>query len=183
MNDPIASAASGAIHQKRRLRNTVATPRHCSRKLAPSGCAGVSGTTMKMSAAAANVAMARATKTPRQDMIVSAASTGEVASNAPVPPATIIQPDSDACLSGGYQVAIAFSGAIRHTATPAPIRPRASASPVSPSLAANASAPIPAIDQQHRLDAARAVAIEQDAGRNLQRAEREEVRAGEQPQR
>jgi hypothetical protein len=67
-----------------------------------------------------------------------------VASNAPVPPATIIQPANDARRSTGYHVAIAFRGAIRQTATPAPINARETTRPATLSAIANASAPVPA---------------------------------------
>ena len=55
--------------------------------------------------------------------------------------ATIIQPESEACRSAGYQVAIALSGAIRPTDTPAPISARPSPRPASVSLRAKHNAP------------------------------------------
>ena len=65
-----------------------------------------------------------------------------MATNAPVLPATIIQPPSDACRSRGAQVAIAFSGAIRQVATPSPINARATSNPPSLSAKAKTSAPL-----------------------------------------
>ena len=38
MNDPMPTAASGAIHQKRRLAKISRTPRHCDAN--PGGCSG-----------------------------------------------------------------------------------------------------------------------------------------------
>ena len=75
----------------------------------------------------------------------SASSSGAVATSAPAPPAAMIQPASEACRSGGYQVAIAFIGAIRQTATPSPISARAPSSAASLPANANASAPDAAI--------------------------------------
>ena len=74
-----------------------------------------------------------------------AAASGAVDSSAPAPPATIIHPESEAWRSAGYHAAIALSGAMRQTATPAPINARASVSPPTLSLPANASAPQPAM--------------------------------------
>ena len=74
-------------------------------------------------------------------MTRSASSTGTVASSAPMPPATMIQPEYDAWRSGGNQVASAFSGAIRQAHTPAPITARAIARPASDSAEANNAAP------------------------------------------
>ena len=184
MNDPVAIAPSGAIHQKRAL------PKHAS-SLRPIGAAtrptrerrGVSGTTKKIHSADAKVAAASATKMPRQESTDSAAASGAVDSSAPMPPATIIQPASEACRSAGYQVAMALSGAIRHTATPAPISARARTSPARLSLAAKASAPNPRSRKQHRLDAPRPEAVEQHPRRELHRCESDEVSAGQEAQR
>src|SRR5215831_15614512 len=144
MNDPLLTVASGASHQNRELKKTLLTPRHCSTKPDACGLAGASGTMRKIAAAAAKVESARTTKTPRHVNTERAAASGAVASNAPTPPATIIQPASDACLSGEYHSAIAFNGAIRQTATPAPMSTRANARPDRPSLTAKRSAPHPA---------------------------------------
>ena len=81
----------------------------------------------------------------RQSTTRSASSTGTVASSAPTPPATMIQPAYDAWRSGGYHAAIAFSGAIRHAHTPAPMTARATVSPATFRDAANSAAPIAAI--------------------------------------
>ncbi len=54
----------------------------------------------------------------RQPATRNAYSSGVVAASAPKPPATMIQPASDPCRSGGCHTAIAFSGAIRHAHTP-----------------------------------------------------------------
>ena len=51
--------------------------------------------------------------------------------SAPEPPATIIQPDNDACRSRGNHAAMAFNGAIRHAHTPSPITARAKPKPGS----------------------------------------------------
>ena len=64
------------------------------------------------------------------------------AASAPALPAVMIQPASDACRSRGIHAAIAFSGAIRQTATPAPISARATTSPVADSASAKRSAPV-----------------------------------------
>src|SRR5450755_2406910 len=104
----------------------------------------MSGTVRKRSAAAAKVATASTTNIARQDITASAATSGAVASSEPAPPATIIQPDKDACRSDGYHMAMALRGAMRHTAEPRPISARASARPDRLSLAAKASAPHPA---------------------------------------
>src|SRR5438046_10114602 len=98
-----------------------------------------------MHRAEANVGTARTTKIPRQERRVNAAASGAVESKAPIPPATIIQPASDACRSPEYQVAIALSGAMRQTETPAPISARAIASQARSSLARKANAPQPPI--------------------------------------
>src|SRR2546428_5316214 len=145
MNEPVAIAPSGATHQKRALPNTFFTPAHRSFHPATRERAGVSGTTQTMHSAEAKVAAASATKIPRQERRINAAASGAVESKAPIPPATIIQPASDACRSAEYQVAMALSGAMRQTDTPAPISARAIASPARSSLAAKASAPQPAI--------------------------------------
>src|SRR5436853_7612844 len=125
MNEPMAAAVSGATHQKRGLRNTFRTPRHC--ELQPGVCAdgAMSGTKRKIDAAAAKTATASATKIPRHDRTDSAAANGSVDNRAPHPPATIIHPPRDAWRSREYHVAIALSGAIRHTDTPAPMSARA----------------------------------------------------------
>ena len=104
----------------------------------------MSGTRKKIADAATNVATASKTKTPRHDITDSAAASGSVDSSAPQPPATIIQPPRDACRSREYHIAIAVSGAIRQTETPAPMSARENASSEIASLAANASAPQPA---------------------------------------
>src|ERR1700675_4883983 len=96
MHEPVTTAATGHSHQKRALRNTLCTPRHCALQPAASGCAGVSGITTKIAAAAAKVRHANTTKIPRHDSTDSAAATGSVANSAPTPPATIIHPARDA---------------------------------------------------------------------------------------
>ena len=103
--------------------------------------------------------------------------------SAPRPPATIIQPASDDCRSGGYHIAIAFSGAIRHTHTPAPITARATTRPSGDCARPKAMRAHRGHAEQHRLDAARSVAIEQHPGRNLHQRERQEVGAGQQAER
>src|SRR5690348_4978985 len=112
MNEPALVAPSGAIHQKRALRNTRVTPAHCSPRLLGCGCAGVSGTISTIASAAAKVAAESTTKIVRHETIDKAAARGAVERSAPIPAATIIQPESDACRSAGYHVAIALSGAI-----------------------------------------------------------------------
>src|SRR5262244_1483784 len=118
MNEPVEMAQIGAIHQKRALRKTRFTPVHCSARLAPCTWVGVSGTIKKIASAATKVAAASRTKMARQDMSDSAAASGAVDSSVPTPPATMTQPTSEACRSGGYQVAMALSGDMRHTETP-----------------------------------------------------------------
>src|SRR6267378_7909476 len=137
MNEPMVTAHSGATHQKRALPNTLFTPAHWYFHPATRASAGVSGTNQRMHSAEAKVATASTTKIPRQDSRVNAAASGAVDSKAPMPPATIIQPASDACRSTGYQVAIALSGAMRQTETPAPINARAIVRPARSLLAAN----------------------------------------------
>src|ERR1700687_201556 len=144
MNEPVAAEPSGAIHHRRRLPKTVLTPCHCAFHPAAFGRLGVSGTSRKIAAAAANVAAARATKIPCHETNDSAAASGAVESSAPAPPATIIHPESEAWRSAGYHAAIAFSGAMRQMETPAPISAREMVRPATLSLAANASAPQPA---------------------------------------
>ena len=135
------SAPTGTIHQKRGCAKTLERPRHCTARPTTRGLAGTSGTRSQIAAATTNVAAASTTNTERHDVTVSAASSGVVASSAPLPPATIIHPASEDCRSTGYHVAMAFSGDIRQAAQPAPISARAATSPASPSAAANASAP------------------------------------------
>src|SRR5262244_3370586 len=113
MKDPVEIAVSGAIHQKRALRNTLAVPAHCWRRLAVLRGAGMSGTARKTHSAAPRVATASTMNTARQESTDSAAASGAVASKAPVPPATMIHPASEAWRSAGYQVAKALRGAIR----------------------------------------------------------------------
>src|ERR1700687_1330387 len=144
MNKPIATEPSGAIHHKRRLPKTFLPPCHCEFHPAAFGGRGVSGTSKKIAAAAANVEAARATKMPCHEMNDSAAASGAVESSAPAPPATIIHPESEAWRSAGSHAAIAFSGAMRQIETPAPISARAMVRPTTLSLAAHASAPHPA---------------------------------------
>src|ERR1700686_5256496 len=144
MNEPMATAPIGAIHQRRRLLKTLLTPCHCALHPAAFGRWGVSGTSKTIAAAAANVDAARPTKMTCHETNDNAAASGAVDSSAPVPPATIIPPESEAWRSAGYHAAIAFNGAMRQTATPAPINGRASVSPPPVSLAAKASASHPA---------------------------------------
>ena len=100
------------------------------------------------------------------------------------PPATIIQPANDACRSGGYHARCAFSGAIRHTRhAGADQRARDARARSSARRTRTASAPVAGDRQQHRLDAARTVAVEQHARRELHRGEREEIGAGQEPER
>src|SRR5215472_16248320 len=145
MKEPVEMQQSGAIHQNRAVRKTRFTPAHCYARPALRMLAGVSGTMKKMARAAAKVAAASTTKIARQESTDSAAASGAVDSRIPILPATIIQPTSEACRSGGYQVAMALSGDIRHIETPAPINARARTRPPSCSLDAKASAPQPAI--------------------------------------
>src|SRR5438876_10791015 len=110
MNVPITMPPSGAIHQKRAWVNTAVTPTHCVASPAVSGCFGASGILSQMNAAAAYVVAASTAKTILHEVKRSASSSGVVAASAPAPPATIIQPASEACLATGYQVTIAFMG-------------------------------------------------------------------------
>src|SRR6266851_1050998 len=144
MNEPMATEPSGAIHHRRRLPKTLLTPCHWALHPATLGGGGVSGTSQKIAAAAANVDAASATKMTCHETNDNTAASGAVDSSAPAPPATIIHPESEGWRSAGYHAAIAFNGAMRQTATPAPINARANVSPPTLSLAANASAPQPA---------------------------------------
>ena len=96
MNDPVPSARSGAIHQKRGCANTERTPVHCARTPIVRDAFGVSGTRHQIASAAAQVATASATKIQRHETKRSANSSGAVAIRAPALPATIIQPPNDA---------------------------------------------------------------------------------------
>src|SRR6202171_2082888 len=117
MNEPKAAEPSGAIHHRRRLPKTVLTPCDCALHPAAFGGRGVSGTSKKIAAAAANVEAARATKIPCHETKDKAAASGAVESSAPAPPAPIIHPESEAWRSAGYHAAIAFNGAIGQIAT------------------------------------------------------------------
>ena len=141
MNEPMPNAPIGASHQNRGCTNTVRTPANCVARPPESTGFSMSGTRHQIANATASVATDRPTNTPRQCVNVSAISSGTVVASAPTPPATMIQPEYDACRSAGYHAAIAFSGAIRHAQTPAPISARATASPVSVSANANSAAP------------------------------------------
>lgn len=101
----------------------------------------MSGTRHAMASATTNVTTASATNTMRQCVTRSASSSGTVAASAPMPPATIIHPAYDACRSRGYHALIAFSGAMRHADTPAPMIARATARLASDSASANSVAP------------------------------------------
>jgi len=144
MNDPMPKPASGAIHQKPRMGEHAASPPATACRSSAGRGFGTSGTLNQIHSATAAVIAASAMKIVRHDANRSANSSGVVAASAPIAPDTMIQPASDAWRCGGYQCAIAFSGAIRHAATPAPISARASVSPVSPSASAKPSAPVAA---------------------------------------
>ena len=102
------SAPSGAIHQKRGCANTLRTPPICARRLG--ACAGA----RRCPARATQIAQRRRRASRRRArrtacasrVTRSANSSGTVATSAPMPPATMIQPESDACRSGGYHVAM-----------------------------------------------------------------------------
>src|ERR1700694_870427 len=96
MNEPMPSALSGAIHHRRELRNTILTPRHVERPPSVRGGAGVSGTNMKITAATASVVAPSTANMARHDSTDNAQASGAVESRAPMPPATIIHPASDA---------------------------------------------------------------------------------------
>ncbi len=145
MNEPMPTAPTGTIHQKRGSENTRRTPSHWLANDGGFATRGRSGTRHAIAAATASVTTPNTTNSVRQPMKRSANSTGSVAASAPTPPATMIQPESDACRCGEYQTAMPFRGAIRHTETPSPISARAIVRPVSPSAAANANAPVAAI--------------------------------------
>ena len=141
MNDPMPRLASGAIHQKRGCTNTLRTPASCAASVSLFPDFGTSGTRHQMRPATKSVTTASTTKIERHPVTRSASSTGTVASSAPMPPATMIQPEYEACRSGGNHVASAFNGAIRHAETPAPMTARATASADRDSAAANSAAP------------------------------------------
>jgi hypothetical protein len=145
MNEPMPKPPRGAIHQKRGCANTMRTPANCAAMPPERSGRAMSGTRHQIASATTNVTAERTMNTTRQCMTRSANSSGTVDASAPMPPATMIHPEYDACRSRGYHVLIALSGAIRHAHTPAPITPRAIARPASVSANANSAAPVPAI--------------------------------------
>ena len=183
MNEPMPSEPSGAIHQKRGLANTVLTPAHCA-AIPPLVAGGaVSGTRHQIQAAMPKANTDSTMNTPRQSVNRSAISTGVVATSAPTPPATMIQAASDACRSAGYHAEIAFSGAIRQTDTPSADQRTRDDEPGDAVRQREGQRADAAEQQQRRLHAPRTVAVEQHPGRNLHRAEGDEVGAGQQSER
>src|ERR1700758_4586685 len=103
MKEPPLVAPSGAIHQKRALRNTLVTPAHCSPRLLGCVCGGGSGTIRTIASAATKVAAESTTKIVRHETTDKAAASGAVERSAPMPAETIIKPEREAWRSAGNQ--------------------------------------------------------------------------------
>ena len=165
MNEPVPKRAERRDPPEARMHEHVAHARPSALRVPPEcvRLGDVRARATRWRARRASVTTERPTNTMRQCAMRSANSIGAVATSAPTPPATMIQPAYDACRSRGYHAAIAFSGAIRHAHTPAPMSARASARPGSVSANANSAAPLAAMASSDRLDAARTEAVEQDS--------------------
>ena len=185
MNDPMPTAPSGTIHQKRGSANTRRTPPHCAREA------------RRLVVRAAGRARARrspppprASRPPKhreqrppvheaqreldrrgRDQRAGAARDHDPAGERRLPLRRI---------PGRRSPSAAPSGRPRRRARSARARPPGI---VRLSANANAEGAGRGDHQQHRLDPARSVAVEQHAGGDLHRREGHEVRAGQQAER
>src|SRR5438552_12830190 len=148
----------------------------CSLRLSPRPGSSRSGTTKKMSNAAARLRRASTTNSVRHPKDPSSACTGAVAESAPTLPMAIIQPESAVSRSRGNHSVNALIEPISPDETPSPISARPAESIARSCARPKVSAPAAAT---HISAAPRAEAIEQHAERQLESGKGEKVRARE----
>jgi hypothetical protein len=191
MNDPITIPTMGAIHQNRACVNTSFTPAHWVASPVVCECFGVSGilTQMYTRRRVGRNRERDENRPPRRvaQRPVRAASSRRAPRCLPLPSSSR---QATPGLATGYQLTIAFIGAIRHAAHPAPISARANDEAGYVVGDGKEKRPRARDHQQHRLDAPRTVPVEQHAGGKLHGGECEESRhsstrpsdAGHQPE-
>ena len=118
----------------------------------------------------------------RQPHARSRISSGTVTAIAPTAPAENAIPFMVARRSGGYHSTKAVSAAIRQADTPRPISARAAIASAARAGGGEPHAARRGDEEQRRVDAPRAEAVERDADRKLEQGEGEEVDAREQPE-
>ena len=185
MNEPVAEDAERRDPPEARMHEHRRAPRRTARRI-PAESRGLRRYPERATRSQPRRRTSRAASTTnsvRQCVTCNASSSRTVATSAPMPPASMIQPAYDACRSARIpgddrlqrrHQACAHAGAdhrARH------------GEPGERFGEGESAAPLRRDGQQHRLDAARTEAVEQHARRQLHRGEREEIRARQKAER